>query len=971
VPGTSPSPAQTPPLSSPARLPWMIASFWPSRTSSIKPASRTSSTSNSASVEPHLDVRSLLQVHRIDEAHLPLIERQNHRTCAHAFAEKPDALQQISVRHSRARENHFLPRRQIFGVVNTLQILHAHFCQAFRVLRLADHQPRKNLPIQAAQRRGRKHAFRRAARAHHCVHARSDHRRGNPGREVAIANQPDARTRRAYLFNELFVPRPVQYDHHEIFNVAVQPLGNRLQVVGYRCIQVHRAFARRSHDQFFHVQVGRVQQPAALARRQHRDGIRRARRAQVRSFQRIHGDVHLRKQCFRSVRPQSYLFADVQHRRFIALAFTNHNRPVNLHRVHRLAHRFHGHFIGVVPVAESHRARRRNRRVFHHAQKIQAKLFFHPSLSSILGSAGILVGDFLLASPFERARHHKPKHSYPSTIYDLLAIPLGRIRTPFFLVARLGYNAARWTHVQIAQEPTLAPWSRYISVLPGQPSGPQRDQFIRSKTDPGALPSNDTDIAFASVTQLSRWIEQRKLTSERLTQIYLRRIEQFDPKLRCVITLTRDLALAQAKKADEEIAAGKYRGPLHGIPWGGKDLLDTARIPTTNGAEPFRNRIPKDDAAVVKRLHAAGAVLLAKLCLGALALNDIWFGGQTVNPWLLEEGASGSSAGPGAATAAGLVGFSIGSETGGSIISPSMRCGITGLRPTYGRVPRTGAMTLCWSLDKLGPMTRTVEDALLVLQAISGPDAGDISSVPTRLDFDSNASIKGLRVGYFPAWMKEDPATDVDRAALATLPKLGLVPVEVSLPNWPYNSLNLILFAEGAAAFEELTLSHGVDQLKVQTPDAWPNLFRQARFLSAVDFVQADRLRRKVAEEMARIFSQVDLLLVPSLRDEMLTISNNTGHPSLTLRAGFVEVSEARSDWAPDPKNPLPKFSPPRRVPHGITLIGRLFEEGTLGRRHRPGARLRRRQPAPTLFLIHCAGCTFGSACPGSRRRAI
>ena len=484
----------------------------------------------------------------------------------------------------------------------------------------------------------------------------------------------------------------------------------------------------------------------------------------------------------------------------------------------------------------------------------------------------------------------------------------------------------------VAIEPLLAPFSRCHSVLPGQPSGPQRDQFIRSKSDPGPLPSSDADIAFAPVTQLSRWIEQHKLTSARLTEIYVRRIEQFDPQLRSVITLMRDLAFAQARKADEEIAAGKYRGALHGIPWGGKDLLDTAGIPTTYGAEPFRNRIPKEDAAVVKRLHAAGAVLLAKLSLGALALNDIWFGGQTVNPWLPEEGASGSSAGPGAATAAGLVGFSIGSETGGRIISPSMRCGITGLRPTYGRVPRTGAMTLCWSLDKLGPMTRTVEDALLVLEAISGPDAGDISSVPSRLDFDSNASIKGLRVGYFPAWMKEDPATDVDRAALDTLPKLGLVPVEVGLPNWPYDSLNLILFAEGAAAFEELTLSHGVDQLKVQTPDAWPNLFRQARFLSAVDFVQADRFRRKVAGEMARIFSEVDLLLVPSLRDEMLTISNQTGHPSLTLRAGFVEVSEARSDWAPDPKNPLPKFSPPRRVPHGITLIGRLFEEGTLGR---------------------------------------
>jgi Asp-tRNA(Asn)/Glu-tRNA(Gln) amidotransferase A subunit family amidase len=484
----------------------------------------------------------------------------------------------------------------------------------------------------------------------------------------------------------------------------------------------------------------------------------------------------------------------------------------------------------------------------------------------------------------------------------------------------------------IALESTLAPWSRYISVLPGQPAGPQRDQFIRAKTDPGPLPANDADIAFASVTQLSQWIERRKLSSERLTNIYLQRLEQFDPKLRCVITLTRELALAQAKKADQEIAAGKYRGPLHGIPWGGKDLLDTAGIPTTYGAEPFRNRIPKDDAAVVKRLHVAGAVLVAKLSLGALALNDIWFGGQTMNPWLLEEGASGSSAGPGAATASGLVGFSIGSETGGSIISPSMRCGITGLRPTYGRVPRTGAMTLCWSLDKLGPMTRTVEDGLLVLQAITGPDPGDVSSVTSHLDFDAGASIKGLRVGYLPAWMKDSPATNVDRAALATLPKLGLVPVEISLPDWPYNSLNLILFAEGAAAFEELTLSNGVDQLKVQTPDAWPNLFRQARFLSAVDFVQADRLRHQVAREMARIFSQVDLLLVPSLRDEMLTISNQTGHPSLTFRAGFVEVSEARTDWAPDPKNPLPKFSPPRRVPHGITLIGRLFEEGTLCR---------------------------------------
>ena len=401
---------------------------------------------------------------------------------------------------------------------------------------------------------------------------------------------------------------------------------------------------------------------------------------------------------------------------------------------------------------------------------------------------------------------------------------------------------------KFALDATVAPATRWDPVLPNLKSGPDRDRFVRTKIDPGPVPSDDAAVAFAPLTQLSRWIETRQLTSQRLTNIYLDRLQRFDPKLRCVITLTLDLALRQAQQADAEIAAGKYRGPLHGVPWGVKDLLDTAGIPTTWGAEPYRNRVPSEDGAVVKRLHEAGAVLVAKLSLGAMALNDIWFGGQTMNPWLLEEGASGSSAGPGAATAAGLVGFSIGSETGGSIVSPSMRCGITGLRPTYGRVPRTGAMTLCWSLDKLGPMTRGVEDGLLVLQAISGPDPGDLASVPSHLDFDSSAAVAGLRVGYFPAWMKESPATDVDRAALETVKQVGMIPTEVSLPDWPYDSLQLILFAEAAAAFEELTLSGGLHQLKAQVPDAWPNLFRQARFLSAVDFVQADRMRRRVAQ---------------------------------------------------------------------------------------------------------------------------
>ena len=484
---------------------------------------------------------------------------------------------------------------------------------------------------------------------------------------------------------------------------------------------------------------------------------------------------------------------------------------------------------------------------------------------------------------------------------------------------------------KLAIAATDSPATLWNPMLPGIASSPPRDQFVRSNADGAPLPSADDAIAFAPVTQLSRWIESRQLTSERLTNIYLSRIEKFDSKIHAIITLTKDHALARAKQADAEIATGKYRGPLHGIPYGVKDLLDTKDIPTTYGAEPFRNRVPTADSAVVQRLNDAGAVLIAKLSLGALALNDIWFGGQTMSPWVLEEGASGSSAGPGAATAAALVAFSVGSETGGSIVSPAMRCGVTGLRPTFGRVARTGAMTLCWSLDKLGPMTRSVEDAMLVLHAISGPDADDASSVASRLDFDATASVAGLKVGYIAQWMKESPATDVDRAAMETMKKLKMELKEVTLPDWPYSSLMPVLFAEGAASFEELALNNQLGELKVQVKDAWPNLFRQARFLSAVDFVQADRLRRKVALEMARIFREVDVLIVPSLRDEQLTITNFTGHPSLTLRAGFVEVSEARSDWAPDLANPLPKFNPPRRVPHGITILGRLFDDGLIG----------------------------------------
>jgi Asp-tRNA(Asn)/Glu-tRNA(Gln) amidotransferase A subunit family amidase len=483
---------------------------------------------------------------------------------------------------------------------------------------------------------------------------------------------------------------------------------------------------------------------------------------------------------------------------------------------------------------------------------------------------------------------------------------------------------------KIALEESLQPATVWNPVLPGMKAGPLQNRFQPAEHPPSPMPASDEDIAFAPVTALAGWIKSRQLSAERLTSLYLQRLKRFDPTLHCVITLTEQHALDQARQADREIAAGRYRGPLHGIPWGAKDLLDTKGIKTTWGAEPFRDRIPDADATVTARLNEAGAVLVAKLSLGALALNDVWFGGQTLNPWLLQEGASGSSAGPGAAVAAGLVGFAIGSETQGSIVSPSMRCGVTGLRPTFGRVPRSGAMTLSWSCDKLGPMTRGVEDTMLVLHAIAGPDHADLACLPAKLAFDGRTAVKGLRVGYIKDWMENAPATDVDRAALETVKRLGMTPVEVTLPDWPYDSLNIILFAEAAAAFEELTLSHQIDQLKMQSPDAWPNSFRQARFLSAVDLVQADRLRRKVAVEMQRVMSEVDLLLVPSLRDEFLVITNFTGHPSLTVRAGFVEVSEARSDWAPDPDHPLPTFATPRRVPHGVSLVGRLFEEGTM-----------------------------------------
>jgi Asp-tRNA(Asn)/Glu-tRNA(Gln) amidotransferase A subunit family amidase len=462
---------------------------------------------------------------------------------------------------------------------------------------------------------------------------------------------------------------------------------------------------------------------------------------------------------------------------------------------------------------------------------------------------------------------------------------------------------------------SMAPACVFDPRLPGMTLEQVRRPIVRSDDDPGSLPRNDEDFAFAPVTSLSRWIERRQLSSERLTTIYLDRLRRLGPRLECVVTLTDELALRQARQADAEIAAGKYRGPLHGIPWGAKDLLDTAGIATTWGAEPWQHRVPEADAVVVKRLADAGAVLIAKLALGALAYGDIWFGGRTKNPWNLATGSSGSSAGSAAATAAGLVGFSIGTETLGSIVSPCMVCGTTGLRPTFGRVPRTGAMALCWSLDKIGPIGRCVEDCALVLSHLHGSDAGDASSLDMPFNFDARAELKGLRVGWSPRWFEGEPAHDLDRAALAALRNLGVDLVELVLPDWPYDTLLTILLAEAASAFEDLTRNDLDDELDWQAPEAWPNTLRETWFTPAIELVEADRFRREVMSMMARQFERVSAIIAPSFAASLLLITNHTGHPALTVRCGF------KRDKAVAPE-----------TPHGITLIGRLFDEATLCR---------------------------------------
>lgn len=404
-----------------------------------------------------------------------------------------------------------------------------------------------------------------------------------------------------------------------------------------------------------------------------------------------------------------------------------------------------------------------------------------------------------------------------------------------------------------------------------------------------SIPENREELCFYPVSELSVLLRTGQITSEELTRLYINRLKEYDPVLHCVVTLLEDRALAQAKKADREIRAGKYRGPLHGIPYGVKDLLDVEGVPSTWGSRLYEKQIAGHTAAIVQRLDSAGAVLVAKLSLGEFAMGDVWFKDMTRNPWNPATGSSGSSAGSASATAAGLVGFAIGSETWGSIVSPSTVCGVTGLRPTFGRVPRTGAMTLSWTMDKLGPIARTALDCAIILAAINGSHPGDPASVSVPFSFKASQNLKNLRVAYDEEiFTRNYPFRANDSSVIELLRHLGFQMVPVRVPDTiPVNSLSIILEAEAAAAFDELTRS-GKDTMMVrQTKDAWPNIFRQARTIPAVEYVQASRLRTLLINEFNRLFQKADVIVFPSLEGNQLLITNLTGHPALSVPSGF------------------------------------------------------------------------------------
>jgi Asp-tRNA(Asn)/Glu-tRNA(Gln) amidotransferase A subunit family amidase len=492
----------------------------------------------------------------------------------------------------------------------------------------------------------------------------------------------------------------------------------------------------------------------------------------------------------------------------------------------------------------------------------------------------------------------------------------------------------------------VAPAFRFDPLLPGTvvevPPGPSR----RSRVEAPAMPPDAAGLALLPVTHLGELLRSGQLTSTELTRAYLDRLRRHGPVLECVVTLTEELALRQAARADEELAAGRDRGPLHGIPWGAKDLLAVRGYPTTWGAMPFKEQTIDTDATVVRRLEEAGAVLVAKLSLGALAWGDVWFGGTTHNPWNLEEGSSGSSAGSAAATAAGLAGFTIGSETWGSIVSPCTRTGATGLRPTFGRISRHGAMALSWTMDKLGPICRSVEDCALVLEAIHGPDGEDGTVVDLPFRWDAELDPRSLKVAYVPSHFEEQPlpeeATAEEReTARATLEngrvtldvlrrELGIELIPFELPDLPVDSLSFILSAEAAAAFDELTRSGRDDLLVRQERYAWPNVFRQARLIPAVEYIQANRVRALLMREMEQTVAGIDVYVTPPYGGSNLLLTNLTGHPAVVLPNGV------KSNGAPT----------------SVTFNGKLFGEAAIlavARAYQEATGFHRRHPP--LFL--------------------
>ncbi len=430
--------------------------------------------------------------------------------------------------------------------------------------------------------------------------------------------------------------------------------------------------------------------------------------------------------------------------------------------------------------------------------------------------------------------------------------------------------------------------------IPGQDIPKGRESYLFQEF-PTRRPENIEDCAFYTIGQLAHLLRTQQVTSLELTEMYLDRLKRYGPELECVVTLTEELALKQASRADEEIRRGRYLGPLHGIPYGAKDLLAVSGHKTTWGAMTHKDQIINETATVIKKLEDAGAVLVAKLTLGALAWGDVWYGGKTRNPWNTEQGSSGSSAGPGSATAAGLVGFSIGSETWGSIVSPSTRNGVTGLRPTFGTVSKTGAMALSWSMDKLGPMCRSVDDCALIYSIIKGSDGLDLSVVDVPFQVPTKKELRSLRIGYIESAFNDTNTTENDRAVLTRLRELGFTLIPIELPEFPTSSLSFLLNVEAAAAFDEMTRTNLDDELVRQVKWAWPNVFRTARHVPAVEYVQANRARMILNQKMFELFKNIDVYVVPSFWGDNLLRTNLTGHPCVVLPNGFNEEGSPTS----------------------------------------------------------------------------